>query len=251
MRRWLFFSVMFIFSVAGFAAGEKEFIARGNKAYTDGFYANAIESYKKVIASGYESPELYYNLGNAFYKLNEFPNAILYYEKALRLDPGNEDIDFNLRVANSKIFDKIEPIPELFYKRWYRSLIGLMPVDGWAWMGVSVFIMALIAGIFYFVASGLFLRKAGFLGGIGLLILSMVFIFFAWDGYNRMRHDREAIIMSPTITVKSSPDEKSVDLFVLHEGTKIQLIDNIGAWYEIRIDNGSVGWLPVSSFEKI
>ncbi|HSN50395.1 MAG TPA: tetratricopeptide repeat protein, partial [Bacteroidales bacterium] len=221
MRRWLFFGLMLLFSVPGFTSGEKEFVARGNKAYTDGFYADAVVSYKKVIASGYESPELYYNLGNAYFKLNEFPNAILYYEKAMKLDPGNEDIDFNLRIANSKIFDKIEPIPELFYKRWYSSLIGLMSVDGWAWMGIILFVASLVLGMLYFVTSGLFFRKTGFIGGISLMILALIFIFFAYDGFNRTRHDREAIIMNPTITVKSSPDEKSVDLFVLHEGTKV------------------------------
>lgn len=252
MKGFLFLVLFVLSALGGYSAGaEKELVARGNKSYTEGFYADAVVSYKKVISMGYESPDLYYNLGNSFFKLNQFPEAILYYEKAKKLDPSNEDIDFNLRVANSKIADKIEPIPELFYKRWYRSLVELLPMDGWAITGIILFIIALATGLLYVMARSLPLRKAGFAGGIVLFLISIVFLFFAWESFNTRKHDREAIIMAPTITVKSSPDEKSVDLFVLHEGTKVQLIDNVGGWYEIRIDNGSVGWLPVTSFERI
>ena len=114
--------------------GENVLVEKANKAYADGMYAEARDLYKKVAESGYEAPELYYNLGNTCFKLNDFPGAILWYERAKRLDPGNEDITFNLNVANSKIADKIEPVPEMFYRRWYFMLVNRFPADGWAWM---------------------------------------------------------------------------------------------------------------------
>jgi len=223
----------------------------GNKAYGNGSFTEAVDLYKKVVMLGYESPELYYNLGNAYFKLNDYPNAILWYERAKRLDPGDEDIDFNLKVTNNKIPDQIEPLPELFYKRWFRNLIDLFPADRWAGMGIILFVLALISGTFYLISRVLIFRKIGFWAGSVLLLFSVLTILFAWSGYTSVKNTREAIIFTPTITIKSSPDEKSVDLFVLHEGTKVQIKDKIGAWYEIRIANGSVGWIPLNAVETI
>ena len=235
----------------GLGENPETVIAKANKAYTDGYYENAIELYKGVIAEGFESVDLYYNLGNACYKQNDFTSAILYYEKARKLDPGNEDVNFNLKIANTKITDKIEPIPELFYKRWYRSLIESYSADKWSKAGLVFLCIALIAGLFYMLPRRLITRKAGFWTGIVFLFISLFSFLFAWQNYNDIMHRKEAIIFSPTVTIKSSPDEKSVDLFVLHEGTKVELIDNIGSWYEIRIANGSVGWLDGDAVEKI
>jgi len=226
-------------------------ISEGNKAYSEGLYTDAIEHYQQVTGAGWESPQLYYNLGNAYFKLDDYPHAILWYERARRLDPGNEDISFNLNVANSKIADKIEPLPVLFYVRWYQSLVGLFPVGGWAVQTIIFFFLTLTAVLLYLYARRLILRKTGFWGGIIFLILTLFTLLFSGSGTHRLNTLREAIVFDPTITVKSSPDEKSIDLFVLHEGTKVQLIDQIGTWYEIRIANGSVGWLPDEALEEI
>ncbi|MCK9205258.1 MAG: tetratricopeptide repeat protein, partial [Bacteroidales bacterium] len=251
MRR--FFIVVFLllsFHLV-FAGEEQALILKANRAYSAGAYTDAVNTYKKVIALGWESPELYYNLGNAFFKLNDFPNAILWYERAKRLDPGNEDIDFNLKVSNNKIADKIEPLPELFYKRWYFGLVQVFAIDTWARIGVILFITALACGALYMASRILFLRKVGFWTGLCTLLLAIFSLIFAWSGHSALQSAGEAIIFTPTITVKSSPDEKSTDLFVVHEGSKVKLLDNISGWYEIKIANGSVGWLPASSLEKI
>ncbi|MCK9220504.1 MAG: tetratricopeptide repeat protein [Bacteroidales bacterium] len=233
------------------AGGEQTLIAKGNKAYAVGAYTDAAATYEKVVAMGLESPDLYYNLGNAYFKMNDFAKAILWYERAQRLEPGNEDIDFNLKVANNKIADKIEPLPELFYKRWFTGLVHSFSVDAWAWMGIIFLVLALSAGALYLISRILFLRKAGFWIGLILLFFSIFSLFLAWSGNVFLKSDQEAIIFTPTITIKSSPDDKSTDLFVLHEGAKVQLLDNISGWYEIRIANGSVGWLPVTAVERI
>ena len=247
------FLILVLVCISGnlLASDPELMVGKANKAYSEGFYANAVELYKNVISSGYESVDLYYNLGNACYKLNDFSSAILYYEKARKLDPGNEDVNFNLKIANSKITDKIEPIPELFYKRWYRKLVESFSVDKWAKTGLTALFLGLFALAFYVISKQLFVRKAGFWSGTGLILISIFAFIFAWQGYNEVLNRKEAIVFSPTVTVKSSPDEKSVDLFVLHEGAKVELIDNIGTWYEIRIANGSVGWLSASAIEKI
>jgi tetratricopeptide (TPR) repeat protein len=243
--------VMIMTFFSAHAAGEEQLVDKGNKAYAAEKYADAIDAYKQVISQGYESPELYYNLGNAYFKANQVPSAILFFEKARRLDPGNEDIDFNLKVANNKIADKIEPIPELFYVRWFHLLTDSFSFDGWARIAVGFFLLGLIMGGGYYASRRLLLRKIGFwtaLVSLGLFLLTTI---FALTGYARFHHQNEAIIFAPTITVKSSPNEKAIDLFVIHEGTKVKILDGIGSWLEIRIPNGSVGWLPATAVEKI
>jgi tetratricopeptide (TPR) repeat protein len=236
---------------SGYSLGQQENIVKANKAYSAGSYTTAADLYNKVVAGGYEAPELYYNLGNAYFKMNDYARAILWYERAKRLDPGNEDIDFNLNVANTKISDKIDPLPELFYKRWLNGILHLYSVDMWATLGIFMFIAGLLGGVLYLVSHILILRKIGFWSAVVLLLLAVFSLLFAWSSYSFTKSTMEAIVFAPTITVKSSPDDKSTDLFVVHEGTKVRLLDNINGWYEIRIANGSVGWLPVTSLEKI
>ena len=251
MKKTVLISGLLFLCTYLFATDNQAIIAQANKAYGDGLYNNALDLYKQVLKDGYESADLYYNIGNASYKINDFTSAIFYYEKAIKLDPGNSDYAFNLKIANGKIADKIEPIPELFYKRWYHSLVSLLSADMWAKTGVAVFILSLLCAILYFVSRVLIIRKTGFWSGILFFVLTLFTLLFAYQNYQTLQSQDEAIIFSPTVTIKSSPDDKSIDLFVLHEGTKVQLIDHIGTWYEIRIANGSVGWLPLSSIERI
>jgi len=250
--RILIYIISFLTLPVGLFASEQQiYIHKANRMYGNGSFTESVDLYKKVIALGNESPDLYYNLGNSYFKLNDYSNAILWYERAKRLDPGNEDIEFNLKVTNNKIADQIEPLPELFYKRWFRSLVNLFPSDTWARMGIILFILALASGSLYLLSRVLILRKFGFWVGAFILLFSIITILFSWNSYTTVKNANEAIIFTPTITIKSSPDEKSVDLFVLHEGTKVQIKDQIGSWYEIRIANGSVGWIPANTLEKI
>jgi tetratricopeptide (TPR) repeat protein len=251
MKPYLIILIILLTALTVYPSVQRDNIFKGNKAYSAGSFSTAVELYKKVVDAGYESPELFYNIGNSYFKMNDYPSAILWYERAKRLDPGNEDIDFNLNVANTKISDKIEPLPELFYKRWFNGLVQLFSVDTWATMCLTLFIACLLCGVLYLASRVLILRKIGFWFGFGLLLMAGFSMIFAWSSYSFTKATTEAIVFAPTITVKSSPDEKSTDLFVVHEGTKVRLLDNISGWYEIRIANGSIGWLPASSLEKI
>ncbi|MCX6240392.1 MAG: tetratricopeptide repeat protein [Bacteroidetes bacterium] len=251
LKSLIFLLLPVFIAVTAYSSENQLLIAKGNTAYSSGKYQEAIVTYSSLVSQGLESTELFYNLGNSYFKLNDIPHAILWYERAKRLDPGNEDVNFNLNVANSRITDKIEPLPEFFVKRWLKLVSDLFPMDTWAIAGVAFLIASLFMFLLYLASRVLLIRKLGFWLGFSTLLLSVVFLFFAWGSYRSMKSDQSAIIINPTVTVKSSPDEKSTDIFVIHEGCKVQIVDHIGNWYEIRIVNGSVGWVEQDKFEKI
>ena len=224
---------------------------KANAAYDNEFYLEAIDSYMQVLDLGYESASLYYNIGNACFKLEDYPSAILYYEKAKRISPNNEDILNNLSVANTKIVDKIEPVPELFFKKWWRAFYNMFSTDTWAGISVGGFMLFFILLAFYLLSRFIRIRKIAFYTGMVIFALTFFTFLVSLQKYKTFHNEKEAIIFIPTITVKSSPNPNSVDLFVIHEGSKVEIKDQVGEWYEIRIANGSVGWLPASSLRKI
>jgi len=222
-----------------------------NSEYAKGNYQNAVGLYLKIIEAGYEAPELYYNLGNAYFKTNNIPAAILYFEKAKRLDPSDEDINYNIQVANTKIIDKIDIVPELFYNRWWKSLYNLYSFDGWAVFSIISLIILLILVLFYLFSTDIRIRKIGFTLSILFFFITFSSVVFASKQYNIYRNSNEAIIFSPTVSVKSSPDAGSIDLFVIHEGSKVIITDQIGDWAEIRIANSSKGWVKKDTYRTI
>jgi tetratricopeptide (TPR) repeat protein len=223
----------------------------GNRAYNNANYQQAIENYLSVIDVGYGSAGLFYNLANSYFKLNDIPSAILYYEKALKLNPKDEDINFNLRLANSRIIDKIEPVPEFFLKKWWKQTVHLMGPDQWARLAIAFFVVFLILLSMFIVSRSVTLRKTAFWMGTILLAAFVFSIYTGYYGHLEIKQQHEGIIFTPTVTVKSSPAENSVDLFVIHEGTKVRLLDEVEQWTEIRIANGSVGWIRSEDYQPI
>ena len=221
--------------------------ARANNAYSAGSYDSAVVLYEKVVDAEMESVPLYYNLGNAYYKLHETPMAIYYYEKALKLDPSNEDVRTNLAIANMGIVDKIEPMPQSFIARGWRSMRAWLSGDQWAWCSIGAFALLLFALFLFLRSRRMGLRKLGFFTGLVFLLAFALSVAFAAQLKHAATAQDQAIILAPTVNVKSSPSEASVDLFVLHEGTKVSLVENAAGWNKIRIANGSVGWLPEDS----
>lgn len=215
----------------------------GNAAYNEGNYDLALEKYGHIVDFGVESAPLYYNMGNTYYKQRNYPLSILYYEKALKLDPGNEDIRTNLEIANLAVSDKIEKLPEPFYTRWWNSLKSLLSADGWAWVSIVAFALTLLCLYLFLMARRAGLRKAGFFAGL-LMVLALAFsITLAIENKTGLSRQDQAIITQPTVTVKSSPSISGVDLFVLHEGSKVKILDRSMEWNKIRIADGSEGWL--------
>lgn len=222
-----------------------EWFAQGNAAYNEGDFEQALQQYDNILASDMESAPLYYNLGNTYYKMKEYAKAILYYEKALKLDPGNEDIKTNLEIANLAVVDKINTIPQSFIARWWNDLKSLFSANGWAWMSVLAFALLLLCLFAFLMSRRPGLRKAGFLMGLLALLVLAMSVLFAVEKTRDLKHQDEGIVMSPTVTVKSSPSPTSIDLFVLHEGAKVRVMDEANGWNKIKIADGSVGWLPV------
>lgn len=225
--------------------------AEGDSAYIRNDYAAAIQIYETLLQNG-EAAELYYNLGNSYYKVDNIAKAILNYERALLLQPGNVDIRANLEIARSKTIDKATPVPELFFVAWTKSLINSMSVDAWAKLGIVFFILLLISLYLFFFSKQITWKKTGFISGLTFLAFIILSNIFASQQKDGLVNRNEAIILSPSVTVRSTPSESGTSLFILHEGCKIEIKDNsMREWKEIRLEDGKVGWLPASTIEVI
>lgn len=254
MKKTLIILLM-VFS-AGLATAESNddnriLLEEANTMYSEDNFDQAIDLYQKVIENGMESAGVYFNLGNAYFKINDMPSAILYYEKARKLKPNDDDILHNLKVANSRIVDKIETVPDIFYKRWWKNLLYSFTVDEWAVISLASFALLFLMLLFFLLTNRYWIKKISFWLGIAFIVVSIATWVLADQKYKTFTEDHQAIVFTPTITVKSSPSETGIDLFVIHEGTKVQITDHLGEWYEIKIANGSVGWLKEEDIRKI
>ncbi len=232
------------------AQNPDELFIKANELYNQNAYDSAAVVYESIINKGYSSPELYYNLGNTYYKTRNYPMAIYYYEKSLKLDPNNEDTKHNIEIAKMFISDKIEPVPEIFIKTWWNNLSNSFSLNTWSIITLIVSGFLLLSIFFFMTARTRTLKKSMFFSSIILILLTICIFSIATKKYNYLRSNNEGIIISPTITVKSSPSSSSVDLFVLHEGSKVKILDNAGEWEKIKIANGSIGWLPSTTIIK-
>ena len=225
--------------------------AEADSAYVRGEYQQAITDYEALLKQG-GSAELYYNLGNAYYRTENITKAVLNYERALLLSPGDPDIRFNLQIARSKTIDKIVPESEMFFITWYHALVNLMSVDAWARMALISLALVIMLLLVYLFASRIWLRKVGFFGGILLLIVFVLSNLFAWQQKQNLLFRKGAIITASSVTVKSTPAKNGTDLFILHEGTKVNITDgSMRGWLEIRIADGKEGWIERNKLEEI
>jgi len=218
-------------------------IKAAETAYAVEQYDRAIELYESVLRSYGDSYELFYNLGNSYYKDGKIAHAILNYERALLIKPGDGDVRFNLELAKQQTVDKIEPLKEFFLTEWFRSVQNLIGVDSWATIGIIGFILFICCLVLFFFSKWMRLKKIGFYLGILLFIIVVFANIFAYNQKDDLIDRRGAIVFAPTVTVKSSPDNSGTDLFVLHEGTKVYIRSTVGDWSEIVFENGNVGWI--------
>ena len=214
--------------------------AEGDSAYIKDDYTTAIQIYESLLKNG-ESADVYYNLGNSYYKIGE-----------IAMKPGNSDIRANLEVARAKTIDKVEPVPEVFFVSWTKALINSMSVDAWATWGIVSFILFIITLYFFIFSKQIMLKKVGFIAGIVFLIVMICSNLFASEQKERLVNRNEAIVMNPSVTVRSTQSESGTSLFILHEGRKVSIKDNsMKEWKEIRLEDGKVGWVPASAIEVI
>lgn len=225
--------------------------AEGDSAYIKNDFASAIQIYESLLQQG-EAPEIYYNLGNCHYKTDDIARAILNYERALLLSPGNTDIRANLEIARSKTIDKVTPVPEIFFITWIKSLVNSQSSDAWARTGIVSFLLLLVSLAIFFFTQHIKWKKIGFSAAILFLIVTVLSNLFASLQKSYLTNRNDAIILSPSVTVRSTPSESGTSLFVLHEGRKVEIKDNsMREWKEIRLEDGKVGWVPSSSIEVI
>ena len=247
MKRITLLIIIAIALMPRFVAAQESYDAwfeQANAAYNEGNYQSALDLYNNIVEAEQESVPLYFNLGNTYYKMGTYPMAIYYYEKALKLDPSNADVKTNLEIANLAIADKIESIPQSFIVKGWNNVKNMFSSDAWATVSIISFAILLVALFLFLRARRMGLRKVGFFVGILALLVFVFSFIFSMEKRNEAMEKNHAIIMTPAVTVKSSPNDGSVDLFVLHEGTKVTLLDEADGWNKVRIANGSEGWLP-------
>ena len=225
-------------------------LTKANSLYNENAFDSALVLYKDIVEQGYSSASLFYNIGNTYYKLRNYPLAIYYYEKSLKLDPNNDDTKHNIEIAQLFLTDKIEAVPELFIKTWWNNLSNTFTLNLWSIITLVLIGLLLTCLFFYITAKTRGLKKSMFFIGLFLLVFTICSFSISAKKYNYISTNNEGIIIIPTITIKSSPSNSSVDLFVLHEGSKVKILDNADGWEKIKIANGSIGWLPASSVIK-
>ena len=223
----------------------------GSELYSQGKYSEALDIWMNLYNSGIRSADLDYNIANAYFKLNNIPGSVLFYERALLLNPLDEDSRYNLQIARTLVVDKFVDIPELFFVTWFNFVSLMLSSDLWAVISIVSFIIFLLL-ISLYIYSGKYRSKVlGFWLGLAMLLISAISISFSFRNRSLVFNNKDAIIFSPVINGKSSPDESGTDLFVIHEGTKVTIEDTVGTWYEIRLSDGNKGWVPSDCLSKL
>ena len=232
-------------------ANPADSIKKANTLYDQNEFAKAIELYESVLAEGYQSSDIYFNLGNASYKNGEITRAIINFERAKLLAPNDEDIAYNLELANQYVVDEIEGLPQSLFKKWFKSIINMNDADGWAVISLISFGLILVFGLIYYLSRSRALKKIAFVLAIIMLLVSVSTFTMAQHQKNMIENRTYAIITTPTVTVKASPTDAGTDLFVIHEGLKVNITDQLNNWLEIRLEDGNSGWVQNNVLERI
>jgi len=245
----ILFLVLSINSVS--AANVDSLMMQGNQLYQNKQYDEAINTYQEILDQGYASAALYYNLGNAYYRAGKIGYAILNYERGLKLEPDNEDLQYNLKIVKARTIDRIKEVPQIFLVDWWVTLITAFSLTTWQVL-VIIFYLILLASItiFFVIKNGRLQRYSVYSAFISLLI-AIFFTIILFANLNRETSKDFAILTTNTVAAKQSPNDSSNDLFVVHEGLKVSVLSQFGDWVEVKLYDGKVGWLPKDALEII
>ncbi len=256
MKRFIYLCVAslcfgLLASGGAFAADRDSLWAKANDAYSLGEYENALNIYKEIEKEGVVSARLWYNMGNASYKLQNDGMAILYYERALKLDPANKDIKNNLEIARLKTLDKIESVPEFILTTWVKDLRNTMSSNKWAWFGIAMLVVTVVLLLLFRHAPSVGQRKLSFIMACIFALVVIVSFIFSLNLKSNAMHSDTAIILVPVSNVKSAPNSTGGNLFILHEGTRVEVLERVGQWSKIELADGRQGWMESRDFEAI
>ncbi|WP_456462838.1 tetratricopeptide repeat protein [Lutibacter sp.] len=250
MKKIIFIFLIF-FSLVLEAQNANELFSKANNLYKNGEYSKAIELYSSIEKQGLESDVLFFNLGNSYYKLNKVAPSIYYYEKALKINPSNEDALFNLAFAKRMTIDVIEDLPKTFLQRFSANIIQKLSFDTWAIIAVvASFLMALLFLLYYFSTSSK-KKLVYFNTTIFTVFILIMSVFFAFNNYKTVKNNRTAIIFVPKVEIKNAPSMNSDEVFELHEGTKVVILDELDNWKKIKIADGKIGWIYADDLKEI
>ncbi|WP_165022313.1 tetratricopeptide repeat protein [Dysgonomonas sp. ZJ279] len=244
-----------LLSAISWAVSAQSVAEQARETYDNGDYRQTIELLEKEMLTekeqGRESADLYYNLGNAYFRINEVAKARLYYEKALLLDPGDRDIRHNIDYVSTKIEDKILVADTFFLSTWFTAVQNLLSSNRWATFGIVSFVLFILCLALFFFTKLIVVKKGSFYAGIILILFTIFANIFSFNQKRRIENRDTAIIMAGSASVVSSPDINSKELFILHAGTKVTITKEDRSWLEIEIDNGSIGWIQREKIEII
>lgn len=243
--------LLLLLAVSASASGIDEVMDKANHHYRNGDFNSAIEQYEKLISEGYQGASLFYNLGNSYYRTGKLGYAILYYEKALKLSPNDEDIKHNLALANSRTIDKLDTLPKFFLFEWWESFLAFFSTQTWIILTLIVYLIFLILVAFYFFAGQIINPRVSFFSSTVILFFLILLVSVVAVKLNRESKRIEAVIIENSIVVKLSPDKQGKDGFVIHEGSKILLEEQIDEWKKIRLPDGKVGWVKENQIAVI
>jgi len=249
MKKFIYTIMFAALSLAVSAQTDK---IAADSAYVKGDYKAAIEIYESLVANNGESADVYYNLGNAYYKNENIAKAVLNYERALLLNPDDEDIRFNLELARSKTVDKVAPEYKFFLMEWLEGIINLLSISAWSILAVVSFVVMLLTLLLFLFGKSVSTKKTGFIIALFSLFITIFANLSALHRYHYLTERNDAVIMEPSVTAKSTPSNSGTELFVIHEGRKVKISDDsMREWTEIELEDGNKGWIPSSSLERI
>lgn len=245
MKKYFSYILLFFVLSSSILFGDdiSNVMQKANELYKNNQYQLAIDEYNKLVKQGYEGTSLYYNLGNAHYRLGKVGFAILYYEKALKFSPSDEDVKHNLALAKLNLVDKVDELPPFFIFNIWEGLLASFSVSGWTIIIYIIFILLLLAVIAYFFSRSVTQQRISFFTGIGILVLLFLSISLLAVKMNNEFNIKNGIIVETSVIVKSAPDNSSKDEFSIHEGLKVRLEDKVDDWVKISLSDGKVGWI--------
>jgi tetratricopeptide (TPR) repeat protein len=251
INRLLFLVIIFLLAVVAYSAPIDEKMKDANALYQNNQFSDAILIYESILEQDYESASLHYNLGNSYFRIGQIGEAILNYEKGLKIDPDDEDLKYNLKIVQARTVDKIQDVPQIGLVNFWVSILTSLSISGWAAIVVVVYLLLLLSIAVYFLSRNIRLQRISFFWGIFNLLLLVVIVFIFIAAINRETSTDYGVIINETVTVKVSPNEKSEDAFVIHEGLKFAIEDKLQEWTRIKLSDGKSGWLPGSVFKEI